>query len=210
MKSYIFKRKNKLIILAQLLLVFLPHYSVIGQTTGFERLWSNLIPTYFKTQYAGNMGFISFGTGWEYGRKARGETDIFIGIVPKFDSRDMKITTTVKQNFIPWNIRIQNTRYSIDPLSCGAYANFIYGDDFWMVNPDKYPKSYYGVSSMFRLNAFIGQRIKKEAKHLDITIFYEISITDIMIVNAIENSNLYPRDYLSLSFGLKLQKHRPE
>ena len=33
-----------------------------------QQRWQRLIPSYGKIQYAGNMGLISFGTGWSYGR----------------------------------------------------------------------------------------------------------------------------------------------
>ena len=39
-----------------------------------------LIPTHTKIQFAGNMGLLSFGTGWDYGRRNQWETDVFFGI----------------------------------------------------------------------------------------------------------------------------------
>ena len=38
-----------------------------------------------------------------------------------------------------------------------------------------------------------------------ITLFYEISTCDLYIVSAFTNKYLKPKDYLSLSFGVKLQ-----
>lgn len=38
-----------------------------------------------------------------------------------------------------------------------------------------------------------------------VTFFYEISTCDLYLVSAVQNSYLRPRDYLSLSFGLKFQ-----
>ena len=31
----------------------------------FRRNWERIIPTHSKIQYAGNMGLLSFGTGWD-------------------------------------------------------------------------------------------------------------------------------------------------
>ena len=42
-----------------------------------------LIPTHTKSQFAGNMGLLSFGTGWDYGRRNQWETDVFFGVLPR-------------------------------------------------------------------------------------------------------------------------------
>ena len=34
----------------------------------FRRNWERIIPTHSKIQFAGNMGLLSFGTGWDYGK----------------------------------------------------------------------------------------------------------------------------------------------
>ena len=39
----------------------------------------------------------------------------------------------------------------------------------------------------------------------EITFFYEISTCDLYVVSAFTNKYLKPKDYLSLSFGIKLQ-----
>lgn len=171
----------------------------------YHKTWEDLIPTHLKIQFAGNMGFMSFGTGWNYGNKHKWETDVFVGFIPKFDSKKNKTTMTVKQNYIPWNIKLKDGRFSLDPITCGIYANLIYGDDYWITNPDRYPKGYYGFASKVRFNAFVGQRLTFKKKFLTPTFYYEFSISDIMLANAITNLNLHPKDYLSLSFGLKFQ-----
>ena len=84
---------------------------------GYEG-WERSIPTHVKLQYAGGMGFMSFGVGWDYGRKCRWETDILIGILPKVYSDQMHMTFTFKQNYIPWNIRCCD-QFTIEPFSCG-------------------------------------------------------------------------------------------
>ena len=63
--------------------------------------WEKLIPTPTKVQFAGNMGLLSFGTGWDYGKKNQWETDVFLGFIPKYDSKRTKVTMTLKQNYMP-------------------------------------------------------------------------------------------------------------
>lgn len=44
--------------------------------------WEKLIPRYTKLQFAGSMGMLSLGTGWNYYRN-HWETDVYLGIVPR-------------------------------------------------------------------------------------------------------------------------------
>lgn len=177
----------------------------------YRRHWLALIPTHTKLQFAGNMGLLSVGTGWDYGRRNQWETDLLIGFIPKFSSDRAKITFTVKQNYIPWSLQIKESRFSAEPLTCGIYLNTVFGDEFWVNEPDRYPKGYYGFSSKIRIHAFLGQRVTYDIdpKHRftakAITLFYELSTCDLYIVSAFNNHYLRPRDYLSLSFGVKLQ-----
>lgn len=176
----------------------------------YRKQWENLIPTHTKIQFAGNMGLISFGTGWDYGKRNQWETDVFFGILPKYQSKRTKLTMTLKQNYMPWSIDL-GKRFSVEPLSCGMYVNTVFGDEFWVNEPERYPEGYYGFSSKIRFHAFLGQRItfdidpKRRFTAKAVTFFYEFSTSDLYIISAFTNKYLKPKDYLSLSFGMKLQ-----
>ena len=177
----------------------------------YRKHWEALIPTHTKIQFAGNMGLLSFGTGWDYGKRNQWETDIFLGFLPKYDSDRAKLTLTLKQNYIPWSLTIKNGPFAVEPLTCGMYLNTIFGDEFWTNEPDRYPKGYYGFSSKVRIHAFLGQRLtlniapQHRFNARAITFFYELSTSDLYIISAFTNRYLKPHDYLSLSFGIKLQ-----
>ena len=177
----------------------------------YRKHWEALIPTHTKIQFAGNMGLLSFGTGWDYGKRNQWETDIFLGFLPKYDSDRAKLTLTLKQNYIPWSLTIKNGPFAVEPLTCGMYLNTIFGDEFWTNEPDRYPKGYYGFSSKVRIHAFLGQRLtlniapQHRFNARAITLFYELSTSDLYIISAFTNRYLKPHDYLSLSFGIKLQ-----
>ena len=68
------------------------------------RAWASLIPTHFVIQNAGNMGVISLGVGWSYGKNRKWETELLFGYIPRHDSSRGKLTTTLKGNYIPWRI----------------------------------------------------------------------------------------------------------
>lgn len=174
---------------------------------GYRNMWESLMPTYTKIQYAGGMGLINAGLGWSYGKKDQWETDIFFGIIPKYSSDNAKITFTLKQNYIPWRKKL-NDSFTFEPLECGLYFNTVFSDEFWTKEPDRYPKGYYNISTRVRTHVFIGQRLrfnipdKKRLFARSITAFYEISSCDFYIISAFTN-HLNPDDYLRLSFGLK-------
>lgn len=181
------------------------------RTHRYRKYWSALIPTHTKLQFAGNMGLISVGTGWDYGRRNQWETDVFMGILPKYSSHRTKVTFTLKQNYMPWSIQLGESRFSTEPLAVGMYLNTVFGDEFWVKEPDRYPDGYYGFSSKVRFHFYLGQRFTYDIDLLrryttkSITFFYELSTCDLYMITAFTNRYLRPRDYLSLSFGLKFQ-----
>lgn len=202
---------------ADTLFLFNTTDTIISPSTRYERRvyrrhknWARIIPTYGKMQFAGNMGLLSFGTGWDYGKKNQWETDLLFGFIPKYSSKKAKITMTLKQNYMPWDLDL-GKRFSIEPLACGLYLNTVFGDQFWVHEPDRYPEGYYGFSNKIRIHIYMGQRLTYDIdprfriSAKSVTFFYEISTCDLYLISAVTNRYLRPRDYLSLSFGLKLQ-----
>lgn len=175
----------------------------------YRKAWGVLIPTHFKVQYAGGMGLLSAGIGWDYGKHGQWETDLLFGFIAKHSSRSAKMTMTLKQNFIPWSLYL-GKGVSLEPLSTGIYFNTVFGSDFWSRQPERYPSGYYTFSTRIRTHAFIGQRWRfdisdsKRKFFKAISLFYELSSSDLYIITAVQNHHtLSLDDYLRLSFGLK-------
>lgn len=199
-----------------IILLILPASAIFSQT-GYDKrvekytsVWQKLIPNYQKIQYAGGMGLLSFGTGWDYGKNNQWETDVFLGFVPKYSTKKNKITFTVKQNYIPWNTDL-GKNFSTNLLACGLYVNSIFGEEFWQSEPDKYPNGYYSFSTKMRFNAYVGQRLTYNIDHhkrifaKSVTFYYELSSCDLYIISAITNSYIGPKDIVKLSLGVKVQ-----
>jgi len=199
----------------KLILLFFTFSSVIQAQDAYDKrveryttIWNKMIPRYGKIQFAGSMGMFSGGVGWNYG-KDHWETDILLGIVPRNTDRHAMATLTFKQNYIPWQLQLKEG-IRFDPLSCGLYINTLLDKDFWVINPDRYPEGYYTFSTRVRFHIFLGERItfdlnRKKFRNKSITLFYEISSCDLYLFSAFTNKYLKPSDYLSLSFGIKLQ-----
>lgn len=213
MKWSNFNKKALILTFVCLVLICLPgkcNDKYEKRVDSYQTLWNKLIPNYTKMQFAGGMGLLSFGTGWDYGKNDQWETDVFLGFLPKFDSDKFRITFTLKQNFIPWKLDL-GKNFSMDPLSCSFYVNTIFGNEYWMSEPDKYPDNYYRFSTKMRFNLSLGQRFtytippEKRRSSKSITVFYELGTNELYIISAAGNSYLKPTDYIKLSLGVKFQ-----
>ncbi|MDE6862361.1 MAG: hypothetical protein K2J31_06460 [Alistipes sp.] len=168
--------------------------------------WLRLLPTRASIQYAGGMGMFSVGAGWEYGRRGEWATDLFVGFVPASCIDRTYVTATVKQSYVPWSIRCVD-RFSIEPFKCGIYLNSVIADEFWLREPSRYPKGYYGFSTKVRAHIFIGQNFRLHLHRCgalrDISLFWEANTCDLYLISRITNRYLSPGDYIGLSVGIE-------
>lgn len=177
----------------------------------YRTRWEKVIPTHAKLQLAGGIGVVSVGMGWDYGRHNQWETDLMIGYLPKYSSNKGKITLTLKENYIPWSIPIGKSAFEFSPLTCGLYLNTILSQDFWVREPERYPKGYYGFSTRIRIHTFIGERFtynikpKMRRSHKSISFYYELCTCDLYLISAFTNKSLTFTDIVSLAVGLKFQ-----
>ena len=188
----------------------------------YRQRWASLIPSQFVVQNAGNMGIISAGVGWSYGKRKQWETHLLFGYIPAHQSSRGKLTTSLKENFIPWSIvlspKTQSSAerwtdgWSLEPVTASIYLNTVYGHEFWKSQPRRYPNKYYEfMSTKFRLNVALGQRLtwkiprnkRKYAK--SISLFYEVSSCDLYLRAKFIDHDVPLKDILGLSIGLKLQ-----
>ena len=173
--------------------------------------WAALIPTQLIMQYAGNMGFMSVGVGWDYGKHDQWETHLLFGYLPKADSDRGKLTMTLKQTFLPWSLSF-GKGWMLEPLSCGIYFNTVFGSEFWGNQPSRYPDKYYEpLNTEVRINAFLGQRITlnipehKRKFVKSVSAFYEVSTCDLYLRLAVMERKVSLWDILGLSVGVKFQ-----
>lgn len=168
----------------------------------------NLCPHTVTVQCGGGMGLPALGAGWHYGRNNKFETEVMVGLVPKYDSSCAKVTMALKENFVPWHIGL-GSGFSLEPLSTGFYVTTIINNKFWVKQPSRYQSGYYRLPTKIRLNLCLGQRIvytipRKEAFIKGVSAFYELGTCDIYLLSAFGNKYLKPHDWLQLCLGMKL------
>lgn len=172
--------------------------------------WASLIPTQFVIQNAGNMGLVSAGVGWSYGKRSQWETQILWGFIPRYSSSHVHLTNTLKQNYIPWSVSFNNV-VSLEPLLSSVYLNTVYGHEFWRSQPGRYPDKYYeALSTKFRLNVAVGQQLTfsfnpEETYFKRVKLFYEIGSCDLYIRSLFMGTDISFWDILGLSLGIKLE-----
>lgn len=179
-------------------------------TRRMER-WQRLIPTHYKGQFAGSIGLVSVGMGWTYGKKDRWETDVMLGFLPKFESEHGKVVLTLKESYLPWRLRIRESAWVVQPLSCSLFLSSVLSDEFWTREPSRYPKGYYGFSTRIRVNLSLGQRIMFDlpdaAKRWmqEISLYYELGACDTDLCTFFGDRSIKIKQILSLAIGMKVR-----
>ena len=174
--------------------------------SGLQRLQ----PTHLKLQYAGGMGLVSLGMGWDYGRSNQFETDLQVGFIPVMYSNVNRAVFALRQHWMPWNIRCTDW-LGIEPLSYGLYATIVSGttQNYWFLEPSKYGGPYYRFATRVRLHLYVGQRISLYRSATDavvdrLTLYYELSAGELDLVAKMTNRHLHLDDIVYFSFGVKL------
>lgn len=193
--------------------LFLP-FLVLAQTRHEELTqkyregWDKLIPTHVKSQFAGSMGMLSAGIGWDYGKKRQWETDLLFGIVPGNKHREGHATFTLKETYTPFRINLGND-FHYEPLTTGLYMTRIFGEYFWAKQPSRYPKGYYFWSVNTRFNVFLGQSITipVNSKHLSqsLSLFFEVNTNDLYFISYIGNEVIKLNDIIGISAGVRFR-----
>ena len=178
----------------------------------YKKRWSHIIPDYTKIQFAGGMGLLSAGIGWDYGKK-HWETDFLLGFLPEFSGQEAHATVTLKENYIPWRVALSHetnfSQWMLEPFTVSLYLNKIFGEKFWQKPPKRYPQGYYYAATNLRINLAFGQRINLHFKNPRFSntmcVFYEVCTNDLYIMCAVQNKTLKINDIFSLSLGIKFQ-----
>lgn len=174
------------------------------------RRWQRLIPNHYKMQYAGSIGVVSAGPGWTYGRSRQWETDLMFGLLPRFESEEVKLVFALRQSYVPWDIRLVDYDFSWKPFSCGLFFSSVLNHNFWVSEPERYPGGYYGFSTRLRANFFMGQRItycrpnEKRTFAQGISLYYEFSACDTDLITCFGDRCIKFKDIISLAIGLKV------
>jgi len=164
-----------------------------------EKSW--YVPDYAKLQFAGNIGFLSFGIGYELFNN-RLQSDILYGYVPYSIGGATIHTISQKNTFVLYEY--ERSRYIISPTA-GFSTNFETGNNSFLILPDKYPKGYY-VSNAIHFTLFIGGKIHKtlaqQSKIKGLDFYVELGTVDNYLWYKILSKEVKMKDISSLALGM--------
>ncbi|MEE4198427.1 MAG: hypothetical protein V2I54_12345 [Bacteroidales bacterium] len=113
------------------------------------------VPDYLKMQFAGNIGFVSFGTGYSWWKK-KAQSDLIYGYVPHYHGNATIHTFTQKNSFRFLHFANGFYHYS---LYTGFSVSFEPGENSMVTLPDKYPNGYYSPNCFYAC-LFVGNKLR--------------------------------------------------
>ena len=158
---------------------------------------------YVKTQYAGNMGFISVGVG-SYFFNDKISADINYGLLSKYINGVRVHSFSIKPAY-----NFKEFHYHSFTTHCYTGVNLVYsiGRNIYTKAPDHYPRDYYPENA-FHFNPFIGlkQGMDINARKIrKLSLFAEFGTVDHEIWYALKNKEIAIYDILNLCFGVIFQ-----
>ena len=191
----------------RLILILLAQLAVFYSGTAFaeEREGKNrFIPDHFKCQFAGNMGFLSFGTGYSF-FDGKLESDLFYGFVDHHQSWKDVYHITQKNTYLPFTVPV-NDKLLWKPVTFGTHFCYKVGNnnyETWFYLPDRYPDKYYFPTAFHILLTIGTNLIYKSPGILNNTgLSLEVGTIDLYLRNWIREDYVDFKDIVSLDMGI--------
>jgi len=167
-----------------------------------DKLW--YVPDYVKTQFAGNLGVLSVGVGYQFFNSLL-YTELIYGYVPVAISKSNEIhLISLKNTFPLFRKKIGN--YTVSPIA-GFTGSLETGNNSFLILPDKYPKGYY-VPSAIHFTLFIGTLVHKDfvnSKRIKgIDFYYELGTVETYLWSAITSKEVALKDVFSSAIGINI------
>ena len=169
-----------------------------------------LIPDDAILQYAGSIGYLSVGAGYELFGNKRGNIDINYGYVPESKGGALHIVTA-KFAYRPFVINISNWA-KIYPFNPGVFIRYTFNRNLgFNFDTVQYPKGYYYFSEAARPHlSFSNEFQLTKGKTLErtglkaLSIYSEFNTNDYYLVNYFQNTKaLSVTDIFKVGIGIR-------
>lgn len=176
--------------------ILLPPFFIFGQT---KKTMSRILPHHAKLQFAGSIGFLSGGFGYESGNRKL-QYDFLYGYVPEQVGGVSIHSVTGKLTWIIFSKELKN-KLRIDPLTTGFLINYTFGKDYFLFTTPNYSSLYYGFPTAAHIGIFIGGSITKNKLGL----YYEIGTHVKDLTSYVVNTKTLDFvDILSIGIGTRI------
>ena len=160
-----------------------------------EKKKTGVAPHYVKLQFAGSIGFLSLGTGYEFAKKKL-QADVYYGYVPKKIGGINIHSVTGKLTWFPLSVQSKDVRFNL--LTTGFLVNYAFGKqyDFSLEEFD-----YYGFPTAAHIGLFVGGGISKNK----FSLYYELGTTDRELVSFASNKKgIKLPEIINIGIGARL------
>lgn len=167
-----------------------------------DKAW--FIPDYVKCQFAGNIGLLSVGFGYQFLNNHL-YSELLYGYVPASVSKAEQIHTITIKNTFPVFTKEFNT-IALSQFT-GFTASYETGNNSFLKLPDKYPKGYY-ISNAFHFTLFIGASVHKNFTNSKIIkgadLYFELGTVESYLWYAIRSMEVKLYKIFSTAIGINL------
>lgn len=169
-----------------------------------------LVPDEAIVQYAGSIGYVSAGAGYEIFGNKRGNLSFHYGYVPESKGGELHITT-VKLSYKPWLVRLKEWG-KLYPFNPGFFASYTFHKDLSLFFPSgQYPGDYYYWSEAIRPHLSVSTELEVKPpgplKNMGIRalgFYVEANTNDFYLINYLQNvPALQLVDIFQLGIGLR-------
>ena len=184
------KKMGKTIIYLLIIIVSVGNMKANDNTEAKTRKW--YIPSHATVQYAGEIGFLSIGTGFNYANNKL-QTELLYGFVGEKHGGEDIAMLTLKQTFTPWNLNIPYKGIELKPLTINIGFTYYFGDEYNKYSSSQYEEGYYWFMKGIRTSGSLGSELylpftnKKKRIFKGFSIYYELVTTDLNIYNYVSN-----------------------
>jgi hypothetical protein len=187
-------------------ILFMVYIGSVSAAMAQARHWTH--PDYLQLQYAGSVGYISGGLGYDI-FKERGRMSVHFGHVPASKGGSLNIFSG-KLMYVPAVYPVSE-RIAINPFDFGVMISYHLGSDFRSRWPDhRYPENYYWWQTSFRfhLNAqpSVTVRIRDHTTFKTLTGYLDINSNELYLVSFFQNLRSIPA-YKILKLGVGVRLH---
>lgn len=155
---------------------------------------------YVKMQYAGNIGLISFGAGYDF-LKSRISIDLSYGNLPKYINGVRVNTIALKP---VWHFKPFELRYFNSDLYLGSSFNYSIGRNIYGKAPNYYPLDYV-YPNAFSFNPLLGMRTRFKSKDHELkkmSLYVEMGTVDLKVWYAFRTREVTLFEIWNLGIGL--------
>lgn len=153
------------------------------------------VPDHAKLQLAGNVGFVSPGLGYAWGRRVEG--DVFFGWVPEALGGDV-FSLTGKLVISPWELG--DRRWRARPFTAAVQLTHTFGDPYVVIPPEPF------LPTALRAGLAFGSELARRWRGRTVGVYAELVALDLGLAYWLSNRDaLGPSDVFSLALGVRLQ-----